>query len=84
MVSVVNESPFSECLPSASLEHEYDQSGITMAVVLALSPQPARPAHPPEIAMLAVAPKSTVLAEATAMAPPKAEPHQWQHTVLQS
>ena len=64
-----------------------------MAEVSALSPQPAGPAHPPETAVLAVAPKSTELAEApesavrseaTAMAPPEAEPHQWQHAVRQS
>ena len=62
-----------------------------MAVVLALSPWPARPAHPPETAVLVVAPesaklakapKSTVQGEAAAVAPPKAKPRQWQHAVL--
>ena len=64
-----------------------------MAVVLTLSPRPAGPTHPPETAVLAVAPKSTELAEApesamwakaAAMAPPEAEPRQWQHAILQS
>jgi len=67
------------------LGHEYDQSGIAVAVVPALSPQPARPAHPPET-MLAVAPESAELAEApesvvwakaAPVAPPEAKPHQW-------
>ena len=64
-----------------------------MAVVPALSPRPARPAHPPETVVLVVAPEfaelaeapeSVVMAEATAVAPPEAEPRQWQHAVLQS
>ena len=75
------------------LGHEYDQSGVTVAVVLSLSPQPVGPAHPPETAMstvgpmsakLAKAPESAELAEAAAVAPPEAEPHQWQHIILQS
>ena len=73
-----------------------------MAMVLALSPRPARPIHPPKTAMLAVAPESTSLAEppestmlavppesallpvAATVTPPEADPHQWQHAVLQS
>ena len=64
-----------------------------MAVVPALSPWPAGPAHPPETAVTAVppmspelaeAPESTVWAKAAVVAPPEAEPRQWQHAVLQS
>ena len=64
-----------------------------MAVVLALSPRPAGPAHPPETIVtvvppmsteLAKAPESAVMAEAATVAPPEAEPRQWQHAVLQS
>ena len=75
------------------LGHEYDQSSVTVAEVPSLSPWPARPAHPPETAVLAVAPesaelaeapKSVVRAEAAAVAPLEAEPHQWQHVVHQS
>ena len=64
-----------------------------MAEVLALSPWPAGPTHPPETTVMAVppvspelteAPKSTMMAEAAAMAPPEAEPRQWKHAVLQS
>ena len=64
-----------------------------MVVVLTLSPRPTGPAHPPETAVtvvppmsaeLAEAPKSVVLTEAAAVAPLEAEPHQWQHAVLQS
>ena len=55
-----------------------------MAVMPALSLWPAGAAHPPETAVMAVPPVSTKLAEATTVAPPKAEPCQWQHAVLQS
>jgi len=55
-----------------------------MVVVPALSPRTARPTHPPESAVLAVAPESNVLPVATAVAPLEAEPHQWQHAILQS
>jgi hypothetical protein len=55
-----------------------------MAMVPALSPRPTGPAHPPETAVMAVAPESAMLAEAAAVAPPEAKPHQWQHAVLQS
>ena len=75
------------------LGHEYDQSGVTVAVVPARSPRPAGPAHPPKTAVSAVppmstelseAPESTVMVEAAAVAPPEAKPRQWQHAVLQS
>ena len=64
-----------------------------MAVVPALSPCPAGPTHPLETAVTAVppmcpelaeAPKSAVMAEAAVVAPPEAEPCQWQHVVHQS
>ena len=64
-----------------------------MAEVPALSPRPAGPAHPPETVVLAMAPKSAELVEAPESAllpvaatvtPPEADPHQWQHAVLQS
>ena len=75
------------------LGHEYNESSVTVVVVPSLSPRPAGPAHPPETAVMAVppvspelaeAPKSAVMAEAAAVAPPEAEPRQWQHAVLQS
>jgi len=84
VVEAVDENPCAEWLASVKLGHEYDQSGITMAMVLALSPRPAGPTHPPKTTVLAMAPESTKLAEAPAVAPPKAEPHQWQHAVCQS
>ena len=52
-----------------------------MDEVSALSP---RPAHPPESAVLAVPPESALLPVAAAMTRPEADPHQWQHAVLQS
>ena len=64
-----------------------------MAEVPTLSPRPVQPAHPPESAVLAVPPESAVLAMppesallpmAAAVTPPEADPHQWQHAVLQS
>ena len=64
-----------------------------MAEVPALSPRPAEPAHPPKTTVSAVPPmsaklaeasKSAVWAEAAVVAPPEAEPRQWQHAVLQS
>ena len=64
-----------------------------MAVVPALSPRPAELAHPPETVVLSMAPKSAELVEApksavwveaAAVAHPEAEPHQWQHAILQS
>ena len=75
------------------LGHEYDQSGVTVAVVPALSPRPTGPIDPPKTTMLAMppksvelaeAPESAELAEATVVAPPEAEPHQWQHVVRRS
>ena len=93
MVEVVDKNPCAEWLASVKLGHECDQSSITVAVVPALSLWPAGPAHPPEttvtdvppeFAELAEAPKSAMWAEAAAVAPPEAEPRQWQHAVLQS
>ena len=54
---------------SVRLEHGYDQSGIAVAVVPALSPRPPRPAGPP------VSPKlvEALLVRATAVTPPEAE-----------
>ena len=64
--------------------HECDQSGVTVAVVPALSPQPAKPVDRPKSVVLAVPPESTLLPVAAAMTSPEAGPHQWQHAVLQS
>ena len=84
MVEAVDENPCAEWLASMKLGHEYDQSGVTVAMVPALSPRPAGSAHPPEMAVSTVPLVSAELAEATAVAPPEAEPHQWQLAVLQS
>ena len=81
---MVDENPSTVSLPSVSPRYEYDQSGITMAEVTALSPRPARPAHPPESAVLAVPPESALLPMAVAVTLPEVDPHQWQHAVLQS
>ena len=50
MVEAVDENPCAEWLASVKLGHEYDQSGITMAKVPALSPRFALSAAvaPPE------------------------------------
>ena len=62
-----------------------------MGVVMALSPRPAGPTHPPKTIVLAMAPESAELAEApesavrakaAAVALLEAEPHQWQHVVV--
>ena len=58
------------------LGHEYDQSDVTVAVVPALSPRPAGPAHPPETTVTIVPPESALLAVPTAVTPPEAESHQ--------
>ena len=50
-------------LASVSPEYEYDQSGVTMAEVPALSPWPALP------------PESALLAVAAAMTPPETDSH---------
>ena len=76
MVEVVDENPCAEWLASVKLGHGYDQSGVTMAMVPPLSPQPARPAHPPETVVTAVPPDSTLLVVPTAVTPPEAESHQ--------
>ena len=61
---MADENPSTVSLPSVSLGCEYDQSGVTMAEVPALSP---RPALPPEPAL------SALLAGAAAVALPEAE-----------
>ena len=76
--------PFAVSVASVRLEHGYDQSGVARAVVPVLSPRPPRSTHPPESAMLAVPPESAVLPMAAAVTPPKTDPHQWQHAILQS
>ena len=65
---------------SVRLEHEYDQSGVAGAVVLALSPWPPRPAGPPESSELAEA----QLVGAATVTPPKAEDPQWEDVILPS
>ena len=70
MVEAVDENPCAKWLASMKLGHEYDKSGITMAEVPALSPWPARPAHPPKSAVLAVPPESALLPMAAAVTPP--------------
>ena len=54
---------------SVRLEHGYDQSGVAMAVVPALSPWLPRPASPPVYPELAKA----LLVGAAAVTPPEAE-----------
>ena len=56
-------------MASVRLEHGYDQSGVAVAVVPALSPWPPRPAGPPVSPELAEA----LLVGAAAVTPPKAE-----------
>ena len=51
-------------LPSVSPGYGYDQSGVTVAEVLTLSP------------LLALPPKSALLAVAAAVTPPEADSHQ--------
>ena len=51
---------------SVRLEHRYDQSGIAMDVVHALSPQPIGPPVSPELA-------EALLVGAAAVTPPEAE-----------
>ena len=72
MVLEVDENPSYVSLASVSPRYEYDQSGVTMAEVLALSPLYALPL---ESALLAVAP---------AVTPPKADSHPRQLVVLQA
>ena len=43
MVWEADENPFAVSLASVSPEHEYDQSGVTVAEVPALSPRSALP-----------------------------------------
>ena len=64
MVSEVDENPSSVSPALVSPGCEYDQSGVTVAEVPALSP---RPTLPPESALLAVA---------AAMTLPEADSHQ--------
>ena len=65
---------------SVRLEHEYDQSGVAGAVVLALSPWPPRPAGPPVSPELAEA----LLVGAAAVTPPEAKAPQWEVIVRPS
>ena len=60
----MDENPSSVSLASVSSRYEYDQSGVTVAEVPALSPRPALP------------PESDLLAVAAAMTPPEADSHQ--------
>ena len=68
----MDEIPFAVSAASVRLEHGYDQSGVAVAVVPALSPRPPRPPRPtsppvsPELA-------EALLVGAAAMTPPKAE-----------
>ena len=63
---------------SVRLEHGYDQSGVAMAGVPALSPRPPQPTGPPMSPELAEA----LLVGATAVTPPEAEAPQWPDDVL--
>ena len=69
MDEVVDVIPSTVSAASVRLEHGYDKSGVAMAMVLALSPRPPRPASPPMSPELAEA----LLVEAAAVTPPKAE-----------
>ena len=64
------------------LGHKCDQSGVTVAMVPALSPRPTGPAHPPETAVSALLVGATAMA--LAVTPPEAEAPQWQDVVLAS
>ena len=56
-------------MASVRLEHGYDQSGVAVAMVPALSPWPPRPIGPPVSPELAEA----LLVGAVAVTPPEAE-----------
>ena len=66
---------------SVSPGYEYDQSGVTVAEVPALSP---RPALPPESALSARCPLTALLAVSAAVAPPEADSHLKRPTILQA
>ena len=64
MVWEVDKNPFSVSLALVSPEHEYDQSVVTVAEVLALSPLSAQPAKYP---------LTTLVAVSALVTPPKAD-----------
>ena len=75
---MVDKIPSIVSAASVRLEHGYDQSGVAVAMVPALSPRPAGPAHPPETVVMAVPPVSPELAKAllvgaATVTPPEAE-----------
>ena len=78
MVWEADKNPFVVSLPSVSPRYEYDQSGITVAEVPALSPLSALP---PESAQH---PLTALVAVSTAVAPPEAESPPKQHVVPQA
>ena len=75
-------SPMSAAL--VRLEHGYDQSGVAVAGVPALSPRPPRPAGPPESPELAKPLLVGAAVVTPAMTPPEAEDPQWEDIILPS
>ena len=69
---------------SVRLEHGYDQSGVDVAVVSALSPWPPWPAGPPVSPELAEALLVGAAAVTPAVTPPEAEDPQWEDVILPS
>ena len=65
----MDEIPSAVSMASVRLEHGYDQSGVAVAMVPTLSPQPPRPAGPPVSPELAEA----LLVGTTAVTPPDVE-----------
>ena len=72
MVWEADKNPSSVFLASASPEHEYDQSVVAVAKVPTLSP---RSALPPESALSAGYPLTTLVVVSAAMASPEANSH---------
>ena len=72
VVYVADENPSAMSLPSVSPRYEYDQSGVTVAEVPALSP------------LSAVPPESALLAVPATVTPPEAEDPQREDVVLPS
>ena len=75
MVWEADENPSSVSQASASPEHEYYQSVEAVAMLPALSPQPALSAEYPLFALLTVS---------TAQSPPEADSPLKRHAVLQA
>ena len=77
----MDENPSSMSQASVSPEHEYDQSGVTVAEVPALSPRSALPA---QSAQPTKYPLTALVAMFTTLAPPEADSPLRRHAILQA